>query len=376
MLIGRYLPHMGGAQIQAHRLAYALQVRGVAVKMLTRQERSLPTPAVIDGIPVQRLWLPPISVAALNALVMGWGIYRTVRRCAGEFDMLHVHQALYPALFGVLAAKTVGLPVVVKITSSDYRFDLKILAGQAGPIGHWAAKTLARDTAVFIAINESIAADLQKWDVPQSRIWRIPNGVDIPLQKGAASRDKLNLPADRLILLTVGSLRPQKNQAILIKALREVVEQGHNPLLLLLGDGDLRDSLQRQVTQLGLISYVRFCGWVDNVQDYLATADIFILPSLVEGLSNALMEAMAQGLPCIVSDVPGNRVLIQPGHNGLVFTNNDPADLGRAIVYLLEESAQRKYFGKQARQTIVADYTMEHIADRYLALYEELAANH
>ena len=186
------------------------------------------------------------------------------------------------------------------------------------------------------------------------------------------ARRTLNLPPERPILISVGSLQVKKNHTLLIDALKKVVQQGHQPLLVLLGDGNQRKALEEQVAQLGLTKHVRFCGRVNNVDDYLRAADLFVLPSLVEGLSNALLEAMSYGLPCIASDIAGNRRVIRGGENGLLFALNDRLALSEVILALLSNSTEAKRLGEAAYQTIMAEYSIEQVAQRYLNLYQNL----
>jgi glycosyltransferase involved in cell wall biosynthesis len=326
-------------------------------------------------VPVHRLWIPERGVPVLNALALGIGIYGYVRQRQDEFDLLHAHQALYPAFAGVLAASRLGKPAIVKIANSGSRFDLNVLARQAGGVGRLVAKNLAARASAFITLNDSITADLQQWNVPKSRIHQIPNGVMVPSKKALKqlrARRTLHLPCERPILISVGSLQVKKNQTILIDALKEVIQPNYDPLLLLLGDGNLREALEQQVAQLGLTAHVKFCGRVSNVSDYLEAADIFVLPSLVEGLSNALLEAMSYGLPCIASDIAGNRRVIRGGENGLLFASNDSLALSEAILALLSNAIEANRLGEAAYQTIIADYSIEQVAERYLHLYQTL----
>lgn len=176
----------------------------------------------------------------------------------------------------------------------------------------------------------------------------------------------------RPLLLCVGSLRAVKNQSLLIAAVQRLAEHGQDVTLILLGDGSLRPTLERQVEEHNLSDRVTFGGRVTNVLDYLYAADLFVLPSLVEGLPNALLEAMSVGLPCVASDIPGNRAVIQPDVNGLLFESGNVAQLANAIAELLTDQARAASLGRRARETIESRYSIESVADQYLAMYYEL----
>ena len=113
----------------------------------------------------------------------------------------------------------------------------------------------------------------------------------------------------------------------------------------------------------------------EQVFEHLQQSDIFILPSRAEGHSNALLEAMACGLPVIVSDIPANLDVIENKRNGLTFAAGDPASLVNAVMLLLENLGLRERVGQMARQTIESQYSLSYIADRYISLYNDLLSN-
>lgn len=376
MVIGRYRPRIGGTEIQAERLARTLVRKGVVVEILTGREHGLTRYEQHDGIHIQRLWIPDVGIPLLNAIALGVGLYRAVLKRHRRFDILHAHNAYYPAYVSVAAATRLGKPSLIKIASSGERLDLEMLARQASLVGRHAANYLAQHTSAFVALNEQIAAALKAWGISEQRIVHIPNGIEVPAliqpKTRSAYRKRLNLPTGRPLLLCVGSLRAVKNQSLLIAAVQRLAEHGQDVTLILLGDGSLRPTLERQVEEHNLSDQVIFGGRVTNVLDYLYAADLFVLPSLVEGLPNALLEAMSVGLPCVASDIPGNRAVIQPDVNGLLFESRNVAQLANAIAELLADQARAASLGRRARETIESRYSIESVADRYLAMYREL----
>lgn len=378
MAIGRYRPKVGGTEIQAERLAHALAGKGAAVEILTGRERGLAPYEQQDGVNIRRLWIPDVGLPVLNAVALGVGLYRAVLRYHAQFDILHVHQALYPAYASIAAAERRGKPSIVKIANSGERFDLDVLSEQAGPLGQHAAQFVADQASSFVALNDQIAAELQSWGVSEDRIVRIPNGVDVPPEPSPGAkqtyRKRLDLPVDKPLAVCVGRLHPKKNQPLLIEALQRLARKGHSLNVVFLGDGPLRPALQRRAEELGLRDRTIFRGRVTNVLDYLYAADLFALPSLMEGLSNALLEAMSVGLPCVASDIPGNREAIQPDINGVLFESDNAEQLGRAIDKLLKNKAWAAALGHRARETVEAQYSIDSVADQYVDKYHELLA--
>src|SRR5690606_21649559 len=160
----------------------------------------------------------------------------------------------------------------------------------------------------FVALTPAIAEELVTAGVPQERIVPLVNGVEsdhiMPRTDYALHR-----PAR---LLYAGRLHPQKGVEILLRAVAQVVQTRPGGLCLrILGDGPLKDSLQALARGLDIEPYVEFCGQVDDVLEQMQAVDLFVLPSRAEGLSNALLEAMACGLPVVASDVPGNAAVVE-----------------------------------------------------------------
>jgi glycosyltransferase involved in cell wall biosynthesis len=141
------------------------------------------------------------------------------------------------------------------------------------------------------------------------------------------------------------------------------------------GDGPLRDELSALARDLDVASDVRFLGYRDDVAPFLEDADAFVLPSRAEGISNALLEAMALGLPVIASAVPGNTDVVEHEANGLLVDVDDPASLGAAVLRLLDEPDLRRRLGRAARRTVAGRYSIEHVGRRYVTLYRELVSS-
>ena len=123
---------------------------------------------------------------------------------------------------------------------------------------------------------------------------------------------------------------------------------------------------------LGLREQVTFCGRVSDVTPFLTTGDLFVLPSVAEGISNALLEAMACGLPCLVSDIPGNRTVITHEKDGLLFPVKDSAALAHLLEKFLTDEALRRQIGQAARVTAMQQFSLQAVVEAYLSLYNRL----
>lgn len=238
----------------------------------------------------------------------------------------------------------------------------------------------------FIAVSK----DLSRWlvetvGIPEGKVCQIYNGVDT---QRFASREQSasNLPADipedfspstnRVVIGTVGRLVAVKDQQLLIKALHNLIslrpELRTSLRLLIVGDGPQRAALSKQVERLSLSDLVCFAGDRDDIPELLRSMDIFVLPSLGEGISNTVLEAMATGLPVIATAVGGNPELVQDGTTGLLFPVGDADALTEAIATLIDNSALRIDMGKAAVAQIRQYFDWQRTVDSYLGLYDEL----
>jgi glycosyltransferase involved in cell wall biosynthesis len=176
-----------------------------------------------------------------------------------------------------------------------------------------------------VAVSEAVSRNVQsRLRLTDDQIRTLPNGVDTmefrprPESHNADIRQRFGLPSDALILVQVGRLVNQKNHRMTLQCLPHWLRAEPRLRLLLLGDGPLRQSLEKEVLELGLSEVVHFAGRIDDVAEVLPACDLVLLPSLREGFSNALLEAMACGLPVVASDVGGNAEAIVQNQSGVI----------------------------------------------------------
>ncbi len=205
----------------------------------------------------------------------------------------------------------------------------------------------------------------------------IHNGVDTrrfrPGQDIARWRERLQVPTGGLLLGFVGTLKPEKDHATLLRALAKTSEKPNGRIILALaGGGPLREPLERLAANLGITRQVRFLGDVEEVPEFLRSCDGFVLSSAREGFPNALLEAMSTGLACIATDCGGPRDVIQNGYNGWLVPPRDANALGAAIVQWAESPQRRAAFGLEARRTIEREFTVEQMVRKYEEVYLEL----
>lgn len=372
MVCPQFAPTIGGAEQQAEDLARELQRRGSDVFVLTQ---SLPGAARwedLRGLEVFRA-IAGLRFGFVFGLAYLASTLRFLWRKRRDYDLIHCHTLYLHTVAAVLVARACGKKVLVKVACTRDYGDLAVLGRMAG-----ASLLLAvlRRADLFVAISSEVAAELRGAGVPESRIRLVPNFVDVDHYRPAAEKGRLRrellLPEGVAIVLFAGRLTPQKGLPHLLEAWSRLAARRRGALLVLLGDGSAAADLKAAGSRLGIAASVRFAGATDNVRDYLQAADLFVLPSLSEGMPNALLQAMACGLPCVATNIGGARDMISDGSDGLLVEPGDAAALGGAIARLLTDGALAVALGTRARATAESRYARARVVPEYSALYREL----
>jgi len=280
-----------------------------------------------------------------------------MRICRQEkVDIIQCH--LSDAEFiGILAARLAGIPRI--LTTIHYQDLLPTRrAGDFRNLLRWLyTKIIYKWVDGIIAVSEDVSQKLQELfgqKPPKVRV--MVNRIDV--QSFATTppsedlRKSLGLRPENKILTTVARLMPPKGHAYLIEAMHQLVPRFKNLKLLLVGDGDLRQPLQKKCAALGVMEHALFIGSRRDIPAILALTDIFILPSLREGTSLALLEAMASGKPIVATDIPGNRAVLRHQINSLLVPPGDAEALADAISFLLEHPGPARKYALKAHEAV------------------------
>ncbi len=361
-----FWPVESGAERQARRQAVELTRRGHRVTVLTRHVPDRPCVEVLDGVQVRRV-IRPVSLGPLFGVSFLWTLRRALIGLADQADVVHCHQGLWEAAAAGWARPKMTVPVVVQPAASGPYGEYSIWQRTRGAdrLRRWILRC-----DHFVAISAEIEQELRAWGVPATRITRLASGVDTDEFAPGRSELEDRLPP-RPRVLFVGRLHAQKNLPVLLHAWREVL-RGDSGSLLVVGDGPEQVSLKTLATELGIADSVCWIGSTPDVLAYYRAADVFVLPSASEGMSNALLEAMATGLPPVVTRIGGNTDLVESERTGLVVAPDSVPALAEALRRLLRDRSLRQRLGQAARQHIVAHYSLASVVDRYELLYTRL----
>jgi glycosyltransferase involved in cell wall biosynthesis len=333
---------------------------------------------------------------------MGWTLWRHRH----HYDILHVYQLTLLTLPAAFVCRLAGKALVVSIRCADAGSsstihndkasliagpldlttpwlevtgltrtggDIESLAHLGKPVVRLAHVLLLHTRSIVTLLSSRSKHDLVAHHFALPNVQLIPNGVDITRFYPRTVED---MPEERTrIVICVAQLRYQKGIDVLLQAWRLVQEkQGRvAPVrLLIVGSGSLRKQLERLADALGILDSVTFAGEQSDIPAQLRQSDIAVLPSRWEGMPNALLEAMACGLPCVATRVSGSEDIIQHGVNGLLIEPEDYEALAHALLLLLRDPVLAQSYGRNGRTTIEQHYALEHITDTYEELYHNL----
>ena len=287
-----------------------------------------------------------------------------------------VHSRNWGAIEAVPAARMSGVPVAIH---SEHGYELDILSGLPGRQRAFRRAVYEMADAIFTVTDELRRYHARQAWIAPDRIRVIANGIDLesfaPRPEGRRSLcQKLGVPEGRFIFGSIGRLVVIKDHAALLRAAEVLHLRGVDVHVLLAGSGPELIRHQEYVeNSAALAGRVSFVGAVDNVAEVLNAMDVFVLPSISEGMSNTLLEAMACGLPVIASRVGGSPEVIEEDRSGWLFAPGDVIGLAERLERLANSQEMRQSMGKAARARMVLKFSMERMVSDYRRLYLHLA---
>lgn len=252
------------------------------------------------------------------------------------------------------------------------------LTGKLKKIMHVINKRFHAITAPSESIAEQMKAE---YGVSQDKVFTVHNGVDLDVYRvsgPAAKRDmkkQLGLPADKKLLLSIGWLKPIKGYSYLLEAFAKLnTEFSDQYYLVILGEGPLLDDLQSHAALLQIENLVKFAGFQKNVQDWMVAADLLVSATLSEGLSNALVEGTASGLPIVATDVGGNPEVVESGFNGVLVPSENSQALADALLSLARDETRLGQMAINSRLKAERDFSNHNMVARLESIYQMLKA--
>ena len=289
-----------------------------------------------------------------------------LRRLLGRFDL--VHSFLFHAnMVARLAAIGSGVRAVLSAARVAERSRPRRRRAEC-----WTHRLVDAEVCVSNGVRDYLGAG----GFPREKLAVVPNGVDVErfARRDAAFKKHLGIEPDTPLVTTIGRLHEQKGIDYFLRAAASVRHSRPDCHFLVVGHGPLEDALKAIARQFHLDGHVTFLGLCDDVPAVLAATDVFVLASLWEGMPNAVLEAMAAGLPVVATRVEGTVDLIDDGKTGVLVMPRDVPGLVSAVLRLLDDPRRAEQLGAAAQAHVRAHFTLETMVARHEQLYARLLA--
>lgn len=418
IITSTFLPIVGGSEKQALTHCRSLRGRGLEATIVTlRHNRDWLPYEVIEGVPVIRVagtllgdrekLLGPLRrlLYIMGLLAMCWVLWQR-RHC---YDVLHLYHLRSEAFLVALVCRLTGKPLIISLRCIDAGRSVKLhgmpllLAGSLDPNTSWlqveerhpsegdlaVLESLGKPViwftsyllqcirVVMVILSSRMKSYLASYDFKVPRTQLIPNGVDTvqfhPCDADISILPPLSQQYERAYtVVCVAGLRYEKGIDVLLQAWSLVFRQIPQAHLIIVGQGQLQIQLEHMAQALGIRDSVEFVGLQSDVSAQLHRGSLIVVPSRYEGMSNALLEAMACGLPCVATRVSGSEDVIQPGVNGLLVEPEDYRAMAQAVLTLMHDPVLASNYGHAARVTIEKCYSLDHVTSTYIELYQKV----
>lgn len=355
---------IGGAEVLVDRLIRQLRARFRFIVVCLDQVGELGERLAAESIPVVCLKRRP---------GFDWRCVQALHRLleSERIDVVHAHQYT-PFAYGI-ATRIFGRRPPVLFTEHGRFFP---------DYPNWKRKAfnslLRRRSDRFVAVGHAVREALVNNEgLPRTRIQVVYNGIDLSRSQSEPCspcqvRESLGIAKDAIVVLTVARLDPIKDHRTALAAIARAVRQIPQLRYLIVGDGPQRESIEREITSLGLRDTVSMLGTRRDVNAMLSASDIFLLTSVSEGIPVTILEAMAAGVPVVATEVGGVPELVDDGVTGFLAPASDSAALADSIVRLCASAELRRSVAERARQRVASDFSQSTMIDEYARLYQEM----
>ncbi len=381
MVTGAYFPELSGGGLQCKATIDALHGALRFTVLTTSTDASLPVVSEVDGTLVYRANVDVTS--RWSKAKAAWAFLWSFLKLSGSFDIVHLHGFSQKSTLLVLLAKMLGKSIVLTLHTAGQDEPAGVRA--RGRLAYWAYSHVD----LFMAVSPPLADRLEDAGFSASRVCRGTNGLDMarfhPAEPGERIRLRrtLGLPESGALILFVGFFSLDKGAHVLFEAWRRIANGvGAGSSLVYVGstrsryheiDPALADRIRDAAGREGLANRIVFVEETRVIDQYYRAADVFVFPSRREAFGMALVEAMASGLPCIASRLPGvTDDIVKDGETGLLVEPHDANALAAALARVLTDCAFASRLGRAGRQAVDPRFAIERTAHLTLDAYRRV----
>jgi glycosyltransferase involved in cell wall biosynthesis len=380
LVIDTYPPQLGGSEIEAQRVSAGLIRRGHQVEVICSGAPLMPP---------MRDWIDPegvpVTILARGCVdgppkdrAFAIEVARDLWRRRKSYDVVYFLMQGLQVLTGLPVARSLRKPIVMKIAGSGV---IPLMRRQAA--GRFELDWLQNWKVPLLLLNQGMMEEAIADGFVREQLAWMPNPVDVDVFRPPLNAERQewrvqhNLAPDARVVIYVGRLAHEKGLPGLLRGFAEAARRAPNAVLLLVGDGSQRPELEALVTELALApGRIRFTGRAPgtDIPRWLGASDVFALTSPREGLPCAVLEAMAAGLPSVVSAIPANLQLIDDGVHGLTVGWDDADAIGQAFTRVLGDKPLCTAMGAAARERAVVNFSTNVVLDMYEKLFAAVIA--
>jgi glycosyltransferase involved in cell wall biosynthesis len=344
----------GGSELALYSIAKNLALRGHDVHVITKWDEYLPKRSFQDGFHVHRVHKGKIRFFSMTFFLIN--IFFCLKSI--KPNIVHVQQIWFGCIPAFFSKKLLKRPYIVYGRGSDI-YHMSFFWRKM-------SKFILKNAAKVIVLTEDMKRELQK--IYCGEILIIPNGIELDNYKNLQKKN-FRVSKNKIIIF-VGTLKPVKGLIYLIKAMEIIHVEMENTILMIIGDGEDRKSLEEMIIKLHMEEVVIFQGRIPNedVLKYLVQSDVFVLPSLSEGFPNVILEAMAVGLPIVSTNVGGLYEIIKNSENGYLVEPKNPQQLADKLLQILKDPTQSKNFSYNNIEK-VKKYSWKNVVERLEDIY-------
>ncbi|MCX7975019.1 MAG: glycosyltransferase [Candidatus Aminicenantes bacterium] len=348
-----------GGQRQVLFLVRELKRKGFPVYLVVQPDSPLERKAREENLVVI-----PLKMKSEADLWASFRLARLMRK--KKCQLAHFHEA-HSLSLGLRAASWAKVPILVAHRRVDF------------PVGRhfFSRRKYGQKLDAIIAISEGVKKVLIEGKVPPEKITVIPSGIDFSVFDEVKDRDflrrELSFAPDDFLVGIVAALEDHKGHTYLFQATKIVRQHSPKIKLIVVGTGSLRLELESQAHELGIEDIVFFLGFREDIPRILASLDLFVLSSHLEGLGSSLLDAMASRLPIVATRAGGIPEIVRHGETGLLVPPKDPETLAKAIIELYHDRKLANYLAEKGREFVRRHFSAEAMANRVVDLYFNLA---
>ena len=381
MVTGAYFPELSGGGLQARAVVQALRQQVNFSVLTTSADPSLPAQSSEEGVTIQRVYVDVRRSASQFTAAVRLAL--AFVRSASQIDIVNLHGFSRKAILLVALSRLFGKRFLLTLQTGVQDEPAAVRA--SGALAYWAY----RKAHLYLSVSPGLSRAYLDAGLAPSRLRQLCNAVDTARfrppspDERAALRRELGLPPAMKLVLFVGFFSRDKRPDLLYAAWSQTAGSGQPSALVFVGatratyqeiDAGLASSIRERAAADGFADRVFFVESSHAIDQYFRAADVFVLPSIREGLSIALLEAMSTGLACVATRLPGSTdTMIHDGVNGVLIAPDDRDGFAAAIRLLLDDGERAGRFGSAARQTVVDQYSIHKTASAWLAVYHEAA---